>query len=843
MPRQQELILEFVRERNVFDNADSRVIVGDCLLHADDGSKETTIKGEANQGALRAGLTYRFYGHWHNHPRFGEQFIFAAFTVETPATEDAVVAYLQQCTGIGPSIARRLWDNYGSNAIAALRLNPDKCADEVKGLKPETAKKASEFLQKLEGVERVKTDLLGLLSGRGFPKRTVDEAIKRWGSDAAVAIRNNPYLLMAFRGCGFLKTDKMWQELRLPPDKLKRQALCAWHAIARDSEGHTWHPLSVAQGAIRQRISGTSKVDRRGRPVVNPERATELAVRSSMLTRSSWLGCDWISEGKKAWAEERVARAVFVAEAESVDWPPIGQLAADGLSEHQAQELSKALGGVIGLLTGSPGTGKTFTAAAVIRAITRLFGDSVVAVCAPTGKAAVRLTEAMSANGISIPAVTIHRLLGVMSSSDGWSFWHNSERPLPFRFIFVDETSMVDTDLMASLLDARAPGTHVLFLGDPNQLAPVGHGAPLRDMITAGVPCGELREIRRNSGRIVRACAEIRDNRRFVPSPQLDMENGENLLHVETKGPDETIERLQQFIASVKNGGKFDPVWGVQVLVAVNKKSPLSRQPMNLMLQGLLNPGGERANGNKFRKGDKIINLKNGEFVLEPDFLQMLRDSATSKEEQLPEGGEVFETSTGSLVVSNGKAAVANGEIGEAISVEPARTICRLTSPDRVVVIFHGKGGKNSDDEADEDDKVAPSRRDEDDDDDTGTGSTWDLAYAISTHKSQGSEFPIVVTLVDEHAGAQRLCTRNWIYTALSRAKALCVTIGKRRLVDAMCQKDGLKRRTFLAERIGELQGKPVGKVAVSQPVVSSPVITVSEEQFQSLFTGLGVRA
>lgn len=807
MPRQQELILEFHRERNVFQNDDSRVIIGEASYATETTETEgytipvngsVTIKGEAGENELRPGLTYRFYGHWYTHWKHGEQFVFAAFTVETPATEEAVVAYLQQCRGIGPGIARRLWDNYGSNAIAALRINPEKCADEVKGLKLETAKEASLYLEAFEGIERVKADLLGLLSGRGFPKKTVDEAIKRWGSDAAVAIRRNPYLLMAFRGCGFLKTDKMYQELGLPLDKLKRQALCAWHAIARDSEGHTWYPLSMAQGAISRRISGAR---------VDTTRATELAIRARMLAQTEMLGCHWIAEEKASGAEMRVARGIVAALAENPCWPSVEVLAEQGLSDHQLGELTKALGGSIGLLTGSPGTGKTHTAAAVIREVARQVGDAAIAVAAPTGKAAVRLTEAMQANGISIPATTIHRLLQVQSSSDGWSFLYGAGNPLPFRFVVIDEASMIDTSLMASLIDARAPGTHYLFLGDPNQLAPVGHGAPLRDMIAGNVPYGELREIRRNSGRIVKACADIRDEKRYRPSPNgIDLDNGENLLHVETRSSGQTVERLQQFIESIKAGGKFDPVWGVQILVAVNKKSTLGRRPLNEMLQGLLNPSGEKASGNKFRRGDKIINLKNGWFQ--------------SLEQDHPEANE------------DGKVFVANGEIGEAVSVEPARTICKLSSPDRVVVILHGKASASSETAGDDDDKQGPSRKDEENEDDTGTGSTWDLAYAISTHKSQGSEFPVVVTLIDDHAGAQRLCTRNWIYTAISRAKQLCVTIGPRRLADAMCQKDGLKRRTFLVERIRELRGDE------PQSQQTQPT-EISEEQFASLFAGV----
>lgn len=776
MPKRHEIIAEFVRERNVFENPKSRTIIGDAVEVST--GRGLTIKGDAEEDELRYGLVYRFFGYETSHPKYGPQFFFTDFVVETPSTETSVVAYLCQCDGIGPVTAGRLWDAYGVDAVQTLREDPVRCSSEIKGLKESTAKDASKFLETFKAVERTKLELMELFSGRGFPRKLSDNVIKKLGVSSAEQIRRNPYLLMQFRGCGFLKTDKMYLDLRLPPDKLKRQALCAWHSIATDSDGHTWHPLTSAHGAISRRISGGK---------VQVERATSLAVRGRLLSVCERGGCKWVAEEAKARAEGRCANEIAASLDEAPEWPDLSGASEPGsekkLSAHQFEQLTKSFCGCIGLLAGSPGTGKTYTAAVVIREIIRKHGRHMVAMAAPTGKAAVRLTEAMQMNGIDASAVTIHRLLQVQSGENGWSFRYNAGNPLPYRFVFIDEPSMIDTDLMAALLSARAPGTQFLFLGDPNQLAPVGHGAPFRDMIAAGVPCGELTEIRRNSGRIVRACAEIRDLRRFCPSPiskLADVTSEENLLHVETSGPSASIDMLQRFFAAIKAGKKYDPVWSVQVLCAVNKKSPLGRRPLNDFLQGMLNPGGERVSGNRFRCGDKIINLKNGWFP-----------SVDKSHPEANENGDVF---------------VANGEIGEAVTVFPSYTICKLPSPDRLIKIPQGKHSGGSDSDSEDDDKKGPSRTDKDEDEDTGAGCTWDLAYAISTHKSQGSEFPVVLVIVDEYPGAQRVCTRNWIYTALSRAKEMCITIGRRNLIDKMCQKDGLRRRTFLVERVKEIR-------------------------------------
>src|SRR5262245_18938904 len=195
-------------------------------------------------------------------------------------------------------------------------------------------------------------------------------------------------------------------------------------------------------------------------------------------------------------------------------WPDPATLT--DLSPHQREQLSRATAGPVGAFIGSPGTGKTFCIASLIRALADRHGLESIAVAAPTGKSATRCTAAIQRHGIDLTASTIHRLLGVRNgSSDVFRFEHGENNPLPYRFVLIDESSMLDTDLAASLFSTCAPGTHVLFVGDPYQLPPVGHGVPLRDLLHAGLPQGELTEIQRNAGMIVRACAAIKADRRF----------------------------------------------------------------------------------------------------------------------------------------------------------------------------------------------------------------------------------------------------------------------------------------------------------------------------------------
>lgn len=793
MAKNREFVATFIRERNAFENGNPddpdyrRTII--ASVEDSDGC-DATIKGDALPKQLQEGVTYRFYGHPSTHHKWGEQFLFTSFVVEEPATEAGVVAYLSQLNrdaldptgekrlskGIGKGTAHLLWEEYGSNAVSKLRDEPAVVADDIRLMSLAVAEAASAWLTRNQALERCKIDLIGLLNGRGCPKKTIDFAIARYGSKAADLLRGNPYLLMQFKGCGFSVADKLYLDLGYRPDRLKRQSLCIWHTISRDSEGNTWHPLAKVEAAVRAGVAGSK---------VKPEKALQLALRAGMLAiHTDVNGQKWIAEARKAENEARIAEHVLLAKGEEFLWPDVDAL---NISEHQAVELAKALQGTICCLAGSPGTGKTYVAAALINAIVREHGSESIAVCAPTGKASVRLTQSLQEYGTGIEATTTHRLLKVdMAGSDGWSFLHDEENPLPFRFVLIDESSMIDTDLMSSLLAARAPGTHYLFIGDHRQLAPVGHGCPFFDLQRADVPTGELIEVQRNSGQIVKACSQIREDHRFDTSGRIAPDEGENLYCWQMNEPDKQINALAEFYRQIGEDGDVDTVWDVQVLVAVNKKSPLSRKVLNENLQGLLNPTGRQCKGNPFRIGDKIINLKNGKFPCDDP-----GDGEADKD------GNVF---------------VANGEQAEVLQVEPARTIARLQSPERVIVIPHGQ-----------------QKESEEGEDSQGSAGSWDLAYAISTHKSQGSEWPLVILMIDEYAGAKRLCTRNWIYTAISRAKRLCLMIGRNSTAQKMARRDGLKRKTFLAERIrGEKYVEPV----IEQP----EVVRISELEFRSLF-------
>lgn len=755
--KSEELLIEYDYEFAAFGEGDDRVGISSAYVEENGERRGVTIKGHVPFNELKNGLTYRLLGRWIEHHKHGLQFVFSTHLLVQPASHRGVVRYLCQAPHVGPSTAESLWQVFGSDAIKVLRESPEKAAMSVGRFPVAKAQLAAEWLEEQKAIEGSSIDLFALLDGRGFPKTTIKAAIQKYGTRAARMLETNPYLTMQFPGVGFLRADRLYKDLGKNLARRKRQTMCIHHDLSTDSDGHTWFPIERSKSILKEKIDSTE---------IKVVPAIKLGIRGGKLkTCRDTSGQIWIADAGRAANEEYIADALVDSFDETPNWPDV--LEEDQLTPHQRGKLMEATRGTIGILSGSPGSGKTFSAGRLIRAFAQEYGLDSVAGCAPTGKAAVRLTESLLKAGVRLDAKTIHRTLGVMSAEGGgWTFEHHEGNPLPYKLIVVDEKSMDNTDITASLLRARARDTHMLMIGDPEQLPPIGHGAPLRDMIAAGIPHGQLVEIRRNSGRIVKACKQIREECRFDPSPALDLAaaDPENLLLINKWKPELQIASVEDLLNRFAAKGQYDPKWHVQILCAVNKKSPLARKTLNERLQGLLNPNGEQATGNPFRIGDKIICLKNYWAISEDENDELAND--------------------------DGKVLVCNGEMAEVLKVEPNLTIAELQMPHRVVRIPRGK-------------QESSGNGDEKDEEASDTGCNWDLGFAISAHKSQGSSWPIVVVMVDEYGGAQRVMSRQWIYTALSRAEKLCVAVGSKKTIDSVCQRDAISnRKTFLKEQI-----------------------------------------
>lgn len=446
-----------------------------------------------------------------------------------------------------------------------------------------------------------------------------------------------------------------------------------------------------------------------------------------------------------------------------------------GLLPHQLEAAKVLVENRLAILGGGPGTGKTYTTAMLVAALRKTIGSEHVCIGCPTGKAAVRVRQALLAVEINdISVGTWHSLLMPRGGSMT-TFEHNASNPLPYRWVIGDESSMIDCGLMASILEASRFST-VTLVGDVNQLAPVGHGAPLRDLIAAGVPYAELTKIHRNSGRIVEACRAIRKNEIWNPSQSINLEVGENLeLHHRTN-PAQQIETVVKEIHAAGQRG-LDKVWDCQVVVPLNKKGEVSRRELNRVLQRELNHNNPVA-GTQFRIGDKVINTKS------------CRIAEITPDDKIGWKRTGFDVH------------VANGEQGRVIEITPTHIYVDLIDTQKTVATFRGK------DTAKEDDDSENEAVDSNEDNDSNSSCTFELGYAVSCHKAQGSEWPFVVVVLDSFGGAKRICDRSWIYTAISRAKQHCALVGTMATARDMCRRNKIQeRKTFLAEIVKEKLG------------------------------------
>lgn len=741
-----------------------------------------TVKGAADPAELAPNLPYRFFGAWKDgNGKYGPSFHFVCFVKDLPHSRDAIVQYLLRqlrgaAVGIGHATAHRLYDLYQADAVRKLRMDAPAVAAAV-NLPIEKAREAARILEADSKLENCKIELMGLFAGKHFPRATIKECVDKWGPRAASMIRRDAFLLLTSRikGAGFSRCDDLYLSNGGDPARLKRQTLCAWHGLQSNSDGHTWHPVATATNAIRSKVDGVN---------IDPIKAIKLGLKTDWLSIRTVGFNIWLADGKKAKNEAAIANKYHEIAINPPAWPEVTDA---GLSDHQREQLALATRSRIAILAGTPGTGKTYTAAALIRAIVARHGLGAVAIHAPTGKAAVRITEVMQQKyNLPLRAVTTHRLLCPGTNGHGtgeWGFQFNEDRSIPIQFLIGDETSMDDVDLFAALLRACTPRTHLLFLGDPYQLAPVGHGAPLRDLLAAGAPHGELKEIHRNAGLIVEACQAIKDGRDFKTATTFD-DAGNNLKLIQVSGSAGVVNELRKMFTAMIEAGKRDVFEDVQIITPLNEKSDLGRTKLNAFLQSLLNPKGASVPKCKYRVGDKVICLSNDNYPTSLEQWAFVCGSCSARFEGRLNKADCpvcrSECSTDQKQTAP-KVPVCNGEVGRITAVDETRVAYMF--PDT------GEGER----------PVCIPRKSE-------WADSFDLGYAITCHKAQGSEWPIVVVIADE--AADRVASREWYYTAISRASERCIILGRMATIAKQCRRVTLRdRKTFLRELLLEAEG------------------------------------
>jgi hypothetical protein len=273
-----------------------------CLVWLEDGS---ALAGNAEHGEFTPGVPYDFFGKWVECERYGKQFKFQQFIRREPHSRHGVCGYLAKyAPHVGPSIAAQLYDAFGGEAVKVLRTQPMAASQACNRFSVDHATEAAKALSQLVWLEDCKIELTNLFVGRGFPGRLVDEVVERWGILAPARIKRDPFCLLVgeFSGCGFARCDRLYCELGLPKDRIKRQVVCLWHVLNSDMVGHTWFDAEAVVRKLGEHVSGAA---------VKPSKAIRVGLRAGWLAaRKDAAGRKWLAVGAKAKNEGYVAQRV-----------------------------------------------------------------------------------------------------------------------------------------------------------------------------------------------------------------------------------------------------------------------------------------------------------------------------------------------------------------------------------------------------------------------------------------------------------------------------------------------------------------------------------------------------
>ncbi len=697
------------------------------------------------------------------HPIYGEQLQVEHYELKAPEDTASMEKYLGSgaIKGVGTALAGRIVRRFKADTFRIIEEEPERLA-EVKGISEKLARSIAEQMEEKKEMRQA----MMFLQEYGISMNLALKIYQEYGMALYGIIRENPYKLADdIQGVGFKIADEIAQRVGIVADSDYRIRSGIFYCLLQSVvNGHTYLP----QKELIRNASELLRVD----PEVMEMHLMDLQMEKKIIIKINEEKQEDESQQEESGKESRhiyASQYYFLelntarmlhdlnlrgTEPENAIRKRLeGICASEGIEadEMQIQAVMQAVNSGLLIITGGPGTGKTTTINTIIRYFEQ--EEMTILLAAPTGRAAKRMTEATG-----YEAKTIHRLLelnGVPDDESGTSGMHferGEENPLDADAIIIDETSMVDIYLMHALLKAIAPGTRLILVGDVNQLPSVGAGNVLRDMIDSeAYPVVRLNHIFRQA-----AESDIIVNaHRINGGEQIPLgKPSKDFLFIRGMQPDAIIHSIITLVTKKLPGYVRADPFDIQIMTPM-RKGALGVERLNNILQQHLNPASSSktekdAGGVIYRIGDKVMQIKNN-YQLEWEVRNRY--------------GIVTDSGTG----------VFNGDIGRV----------------REINIF----AENMTVEFDEGKMVEYSFRQLEE---------LELAYAITIHKSQGSEYPAVVIPV--HSGPRMLMTRNLIYTAVTRARICVCLVGLPEMFQQMVDNELEQRRyTGLCTRIREI--------------------------------------
>ena len=734
--RDEEMIRGTVQSI-VFQNAENGYTV---LRLRTEGGDQITVTGTIPMTLVGERLVIA--GKWGRHPSHGPQFEAEFLERLMPETKAEIFSFLSSraVKGIGAKTAEKIVSRFGASSLDVLENEPERLT-EIPGITEKKAREMSESFRRQSGIRR----LIEFLTAHRLPPELAVRLYRVYGELAQDALRDDPYLLTdPYFHADFSLVDAFALELDVAADDERRvEAGILFELSYNLSNGHTFIPLPKLCAATAALLNletelieeGITRLTEQERLVVDAIAGLQACYLPEFYEAETYITARLLQMAKKELPAPKNLDAL-VSQIEAEQGISYARLQREAIRKAATQQLL--------IVTGGPGTGKT----TVMSGILSLFDSMKVKtqLAAPTGRAAKRLSEVTERE-----ASTIHRLLEAQfdEATGLMSFFHDEDEPLKIDAMIVDETSMVDLQLMLSLLRALTPNCRLILVGDPDQLPSVGAGNVFSDLIRSGkIATVRLTEIFRQAQESLIVMNAHAVNRGELPDLS---RKDKDFFFMRRRTAESLVQTVQELCATrlPKNIGIVPA--DIQVL-SPTRKGDTGTRALNLALQAVLNPPAtgkrEKKHGDfSFREGDRVMQIRNNYDIL------------WKRCDGLGAGTGIF-----------------NGDIG---------TIARIDFEAELVTI-------------DFDDRRAEYSFD--------MLSELEPAYAMTVHKSQGSEYRAVI--LSAFSGSQLLLTRSVLYTAITRARELFIIVGNEEVIAAMTRNDRQQRR-YSGLKLRLEQGEP----------------------------------